>query len=454
VYLITSQRDLSATFGVPFFYKTTAGTPINGYELNEYGLLAAYSALGITNQCFVQRVDVDLAALTASLTRPTGTPPAGTYWLNTSTSTWGIFEWNLTTGAFTNKIPLVITNSSELETSSTVPLQSVGSISDYAVTATNIYNPEYYKRGGPTATQTSSVYLSDLYNTWVLIGSNEWCTAWPSISGTLAPTALNGNIVINNTETITVAANATPTAVSNSINSADIAGVYSAVEGGALYIYADNDSVGPTFSSATGNANATTGIATLSAPVNISLGYNTSYGVVASQYSLDGKLSNISSAIQAGDTAKLSTDEKGNFVGIFNVPSTTFQTGSRVFRIDNRSVVTDPNSATTYSEATFTASGLQTTSQQLNFSPSVDSAAGSFTQVSQISNQLIGTISQISPYDPLAQTFIIEKDNYPNGIFLKSVKLFNLKIFPKNRFSRNLKIIYSLGLLKYEKTIF
>ena len=169
---------------------------------------------------------------------------------------------------------------------------------------------------------------------------------------------------------------------------------------------------------------ATTGIATLSAPVNISLGYNSTYGVVASQYSLDGRLSNISSAIQAGNTATLSTDEKGNFVGIFNVPSTTFQTGSRVFRIDNRSVATAPDSATTYSEATFTASGLQTTSQQLNFSPSVDSAAGSFTQVSQISNQLIGTISQISPYDPLAQTFIIEKDNYPNGIFLKSVKLF------------------------------
>ena len=44
-YLITSQRDLTATFGVPFFYRTTAGTPINGYELNEYGLLAAYSLL-------------------------------------------------------------------------------------------------------------------------------------------------------------------------------------------------------------------------------------------------------------------------------------------------------------------------------------------------------------------------------------------------------------------------
>jgi hypothetical protein len=65
-YLMTSQRDLLNTFGVPFFYNTTAGTPINGYELNEYGLLAAYSALGITNQCYIQRVDVDLAALTAS----------------------------------------------------------------------------------------------------------------------------------------------------------------------------------------------------------------------------------------------------------------------------------------------------------------------------------------------------------------------------------------------------
>jgi hypothetical protein len=49
LYLMTSQRDLLSTFGVPFFYNTTAGTPINGYELNEYGLLAAYSALGVTN---------------------------------------------------------------------------------------------------------------------------------------------------------------------------------------------------------------------------------------------------------------------------------------------------------------------------------------------------------------------------------------------------------------------
>ena len=66
-YLITSQRDLAATFGTPFFYSTSAGTSINGYELNEYGLLAAYSTLGISNRAYVQRADVDLSELTATL---------------------------------------------------------------------------------------------------------------------------------------------------------------------------------------------------------------------------------------------------------------------------------------------------------------------------------------------------------------------------------------------------
>ena len=89
LFLATSQRALSANYGVPFFYQTTNGTPINGYELNEYGLLAAYSALGVTNQCYVLRADIDLAALTATLTRPTGSPADGTYWLDTTNTAWG-----------------------------------------------------------------------------------------------------------------------------------------------------------------------------------------------------------------------------------------------------------------------------------------------------------------------------------------------------------------------------
>jgi hypothetical protein len=275
-YLMTSQRDLLNTFGVPFFYNTTAGTPINGYELNEYGLLAAYSALGITNQCYVQRVDIDLAALTASLTRPLGAPNNNTYWLDSVNSNWGIFEWNLTTGAFSNKIPSVITSTANLVTGEALPVQSYGSIGDYAVVgggvqsadvAGALQNPEYYKRGGPTSTQTSSATLSGLYNTWVAVGSDDWKTAWPTVTGTLAPSELiaNNTIVINNTNTVTVpvSANNTPTGLSAAINTAAIDGVYSAVIGGALFIYADSTSTGYAGTVTSGSANASTGIATL-----------------------------------------------------------------------------------------------------------------------------------------------------------------------------------------------
>ncbi|CAB4138081.1 Phage tail sheath C-terminal domain containing protein [uncultured Caudovirales phage] len=245
VYLIDSQRDLAATFGNPFFYKTTAGTPINGYELNEYGLLAAYSALGITNRAYVQRADIDLAELTATLTRPTGNPDNGTYWLDTANTLWGIFQWNITTGAFTNQVPLVITNPADIENNSTVPLQSIGSIGDYAINTLNIDNPAYFKRGGPSATQTSSTDLSDLYNTWVQIGSDEWKTAWPTVIGLNAPTSLTaGNRFLVNGELITVpnSPNNTVDGVADAINTvfSSGGGVYAATIDGRLNIYCDS----------------------------------------------------------------------------------------------------------------------------------------------------------------------------------------------------------------------
>ena len=251
LYLMTSQRDILSTFGVPFFYNTTAGTPINGYELNEYGLLAGYSALGVTNTAYVMRADIDLAALTASLTRPVGAPANGTYWLDTTNSTWGINEWNQTTSAFTKKTPSVIVDTTFLETLSTVPLPSYGSIGDYAVTATNVYNPTYYKRGGPTTAQApgwlqDGASAGDLYNTWVLIGSDEWKTAWPTVQGTLAPTSLTvGNSFAINDITITVPASPNNTVTNlvtqiNALSNSTIPGVYAANIGGKLTLYADS----------------------------------------------------------------------------------------------------------------------------------------------------------------------------------------------------------------------
>jgi len=248
VYLITSQRDLAATYGVPFFYNTTTGTPINGYELNEYGLLAAYSALGVTNRAYIQRVDIDLTELTASLSRPTGNANNGSYWLDASTSLWGIFQWNQTTAAFTNQVPMVLTSTADVVDAATedyTPLQTIGSIGDYAVSAVSTDNQTYYKRGGPTATETSVTALSNLYNTWVLVGSDNWKTSWPAVQGTnsVSVALTNGYNMYLNGQLVTVGAGGTALTVAGfatAINNANITGVYAASISNKLTIYADS----------------------------------------------------------------------------------------------------------------------------------------------------------------------------------------------------------------------
>ena len=63
VFKMTSQRELVDTFGSPFFEKTVSASPIHGGERNEYGLLAAYSLLGVSNSAFILRADINLNEL-------------------------------------------------------------------------------------------------------------------------------------------------------------------------------------------------------------------------------------------------------------------------------------------------------------------------------------------------------------------------------------------------------
>lgn len=221
-YLIGSQRELTATFGNPTFYNTASGTPINGYELNEYGLMAAYSLLGVSNRAYVIRADVDLAELASSTSRPLGNPTAGTVWWDMSTDTrWGIFEWNQSTGVFTNKVPTVITSTTDL--TGGVPKTSIGAIGDYALVATNTSNPVYYKNRS---------------NAWVLVGSTNWQIAHPTIAGTLANgTYVNGNTITINSATVTLSGT-TVAALATSINNASIDGVTAAAVDGKIEIYA------------------------------------------------------------------------------------------------------------------------------------------------------------------------------------------------------------------------
>ena len=272
-YLITSQRDLAQTFGVPFFYNTTTGTPINGYELNEYGLLAAYSALGVTNRCYVQRANIDLTALTASLTRPTGSAPNGTYWVDTSVSTWGIFEWNAATQAFELVTPTVITDSTDVvggdgtnPIADYTPKSTVGSIGDYAVVAIEEYIFTYYKKYD---------------NTWTQVGSNSWKTSYPTVAGTNSVTGaaltVGANFYINGS-LVTVGATNTVAGLATTINSAAITGVTARAVTNQLYIYADSTAAND------GSTLDSDGYIQIDAGPNLGTQLLTQLGITAGQY--------------------------------------------------------------------------------------------------------------------------------------------------------------------------
>lgn len=223
LYLITSQRELVNTFGNPIFYKTAGGDAIHGHELNEYGLMAAYSVLGTTNRLYVQRVNVDLAELEGSLVRPSGAPNSGAYWLDLNETAFGLFVWNSAKNAFDLIDPLLITDPDDLDVG--VPAASVGQIGQYAVVTLNANNPVYYKTPA---------------NEWVLLGSDEWKAAIPTIVGTQSnPTLTAGDDFSINATPIAVPAspNDNLAGLVGAINLASIPGVTAGVVNNRLEIY-------------------------------------------------------------------------------------------------------------------------------------------------------------------------------------------------------------------------
>ena len=175
--------------------------------------------------------------------------------------------------------------------------------------------------------------------------------------------------------------------------------------------------------------NGTTKVATLNTTINISLGKNRpKVGQpsldISSTYAVRGSVYVMSQATSSQVVPSLSTDEYGNFSAIFEIPGGVFRTGERILRIDNRTTDTDPDSATTFAQAVFTASSIATKSVTLNFGGTIQAAAAGkvFSSVQQQQDVLIQQYNYT--IDPVAQTFIIDQTRYPNGAFIKSIKVF------------------------------
>lgn len=224
----TSQRELVSALGYPTFQQSSAGTPLHGNELNEYGLMAAYSTLALGNRVYAIRADIDLNELTATSVRPIGSPDNGTFWLDIANTTWGINEWNASTGAFTAKTPLLITSLDDTTLVGSVytPNSSVGTIGSYAVVVANYDNRMFYKAAD---------------NSWYQVGTDSWKGAWPTVTGAGVASSLtaDGSILLNGA-TVLVSNGDAVADVEAAINAASIDGVTAVASGGILYLYADS----------------------------------------------------------------------------------------------------------------------------------------------------------------------------------------------------------------------
>ena len=193
VYLLTSQMDLGSTFGIPYFQTDANNNPVHAGEVNEYGLQAAYSFLGVSNRAYVVRADLDTTQLEATGIEPHGLPTDGDIWFDTDATSYGIFEWNSATAdktggqTFTVKKPTVITDETQLESGpDSAPRSTFGATGDYALVVTSDVYVLYYKK-------SSSV--------WVDVGSANWVKSRATIVGTKS---LSGSDPIDDTSVVVI----------------------------------------------------------------------------------------------------------------------------------------------------------------------------------------------------------------------------------------------------------
>ena len=235
-----SQRELINALGYPKF-RTSAGIALHGDERNEYGLQAAYSALGVGSQLYVIRADIDLDALTATSVRPKGEVGDGFLWLDLANTDYGVYEWSATTNSYSMADVTIITSDNDVQNDAiNTPKTNIGQVGSYAVVALNVNNPFFYKNDD---------------NTWVPVGTLTWQQSLPTIqasniySGNEVPDGttltINGQaITCNATDNVTCTLSDVVDAINSAFANNFGDGVQAAADAdGRLVIYADDNSM-------------------------------------------------------------------------------------------------------------------------------------------------------------------------------------------------------------------
>jgi len=121
---------------------------------------------------------------------------------------------------------------------------------------------------------------------------------------------------------------------------------------------------------------------------------------------------------------RMKTTAAGDVAGIFTIPASTFRIGEKKVRlIDNN--INDVVSSTTNGDASFFAQGAVQTVEATILSitqPTVQRTAVSQAQPISKVTGVSTTQGIVGWYDPLAQTFLIDPNTYPQGMYLSRIR--------------------------------
>jgi hypothetical protein len=128
----------------------------------------------------------------------------------------------------------------------------------------------------------------------------------------------------------------------------------------------------------------------------------------------------------AGDTAyaigRIKSDASGSVVSLFSIPAGTFRVGEKLFRLNDNSVGDIPSSSTN-GDASFFAQGiLQTVEETI-----VSTVQPTIQRVNVNEERVVTTTVAtrqivVGWYDPLAQTYLISPEQYPEGVYLSKLR--------------------------------
>lgn len=175
---LTSTKECLQLFGVPSFVEEN-GTVVQGDERNEYGLLALYDGLRVTNTAYAIRANIDLSQLGASSAEPKGKPVTDKLWLDTKNTAIGLAVSN--GGQTASRAWTSVTDYVKLD-EAYINVDAEGNYStDYPVSSVGMYAIGV-KNG-------TLVYFESFKDaTWKEIGSDAWFAAKGTsiLSGTVS----------------------------------------------------------------------------------------------------------------------------------------------------------------------------------------------------------------------------------------------------------------------------